>query len=181
MKIESDILKTAAVVVILVGVYGGVVFWPSQKQNKAMADELATKQEQLNAMAQPDLAPLREQITQLRAEMRERSVTLPVGDLHDRVLHHVSDTLLDRSVTQYETAYRATEHYKRFSVTPIDVEFETRFNNAFKILRRIENQGPPVRVESLRLSADADEPTSQVEVEMLLSSFYLPTEQGGGR
>ena len=37
MRIESDVIKTAAVVAILVATYTGVVFWPSQKQNQALA------------------------------------------------------------------------------------------------------------------------------------------------
>lgn len=179
MKIESDILKTAAVVALLVGVYGGLVFWPSKKQNKAMASDLQDKQARLSTMHQPDLEPLREQITQLRAEMRERSVTLPVGDLHDRVLHHVSDTLLDGGVAQYETNYREAQRFRRFAMTPIDVEFDTRFDNAFQIIRRIENEGPPVRIETLRLVGDADEATSVVGVQLLLSSFYLPAQEQG--
>ena len=181
MKIESDILKTAMVVAILLAVYGGVVFWPGQKQNQALADEILNKQTELSQMAVPDLQPVREDIASLRAELRERSVTLPVGDLHDRVLHHVSDTLIAHDVTLYETAYRQTRFYKRFALTPIDVKFTTNFANAFKIIKKIENDGPPVRIERIELSGKQDDTAGQVEVYVELSSFFEPTGKEGGQ
>lgn len=180
MKFEPDMMKTAAIVVVMVGVYGGVVFWPAARQNKALAGEVKEKRAQLEAMPRPNLSSMREQITSLRAELRERSVTLPEGELHDRVLHHVSDTLIDRGVTLYDTSYEDAEHYKRFSMTPIDVSFESRFSSAFHVIRRIENEGPPVRIERLNIQADAVDPISQVEVEMQMSSFFLPTQTQGG-
>ena len=181
MKIESDIMKTGAVVALLVGVYGGVVFWPGQRQNTALAGEIEDKQSQLQTMAQPDLTPVREDIAALRAELRDRSVDLPVGGLHDRVLHHVSDTLMDRGVTEYETAYGDQEFYKRFAVTPIDVEFDARFTEAFAVLRQIETAGPPLRIEEIKLTGEPDGPTSDVRVTMRLSSFFLPSDSEGGR
>lgn len=179
MRIESDILKTAAVVALLVGVYAGVVFWPSQKQNQAMADEILTKQDQLNQAPRPDLEPVRKDINSLRAELRERSVVLPTGDLDDRVLHHVSDTLIRHGVTLYETSYRQTKEFKRFAMTPIDVSFETNFANAFAIINAIENAGPPVRIERLDITGQEDDSTGQVEVTFELSSFFVPANDQG--
>jgi len=181
MKIESDILKTAMVVALLIGVYGGVVFWPSQRQNQVLADEILNKQTELSQMPTPNLQPVREDIASLRAELRERSVTLPVGDLHDRVLHHVSDTLIANDVTLYETAYRQTRFYKRFAMTPIDVNFGTNFANAFEIIRKIENDGPPVRIERIELSGKEEDTAGQVSVNVELSSFFEPTSQNGGQ
>lgn len=178
-KIESDILKTAGVVVVLVVVFTAVVLWPSMRQNQVLAEEARARQAELTQMQRPDLAPLREEINQLRAELRERSVTLPVGELHDRVLHHVSDTLLAEGVTLYETSYRESKAYRRFSMTPIDVDFDSRFASAFRVLHQIENQGPPVRVERLEMRGTPDEPTSVVEVNLQLSSFFLPDEPRG--
>lgn len=179
MKIESDILKTAGVVVVLVGVFSGAVLWPSMRQNQVLAQELQGRRAELDRLRRPDLAPLREAISQLRAELRERSVTLPVGELHDRVLHHVSDTLLAEGVTLYETSYRESKAYRRFSMTPIDVDFDSRFASAFRVLHQIENQGPPVRVERLEMRGTPEEPSSVVEVNLQLSSFFLPDEPRG--
>lgn len=174
MKIESDIVKTAAVVVVLVGVFGGVVFWPSMRQNKVLANEAQAKQVELNQMQRPDLKPLREEITQLRAEMRQRAVTLPTGELHDRVLHHVSDTLIDEGVTLYETSYSDAKQYRRFSMTPIEVDFTGRFASAFRVIHQIENAGPPVRIDSLQIETEPNAPGGDVEVNMQLSSFFIP-------
>ena len=181
MKIESDILKTAGVVVVLVGVFGGVVFWPSMRQNQVLAEQAQSKQVELNQMQRPDLKPLREDITQLRAELRERAVTLPMGEFHDRVLHHVSDTLIDQGVTLYETSYGDSKVYRRFSTTPIEVNFTSRFSSAFRVIHQIENQGPPVRIQRLEIEAEPDEPGAPVEVNMQLSSFFLPQGTGGGK
>lgn len=179
MRIESDIIKTAVVVTLLVGVYAGVVFWPSQKQNQALADEIQAKQTTLNESARPDLEPVRRDITSLRAELRERSVVLPKGDLHDRVLHHVSDTLIQRDVTLYETSYQKTEAYRRFSVTPINVSFTTDFTNAFEIIKQIENAGPPVRIEHLDIVSREGDSSGRVEVTLKLSSFFEPVNGRG--
>lgn len=179
MRIERDIVKTGAVVALLVGVYAGVVFWPSQKQSRAMADEITNKEAQLSQSPVPDLSPIRADIAELRAELRERSVTLPVGELDDRVLHHVSDTLIPRGVTLYETSYRPTKTYKRFAMTPIDVTFATNFENAFAIIREIENAGPPVRIERLELSGKEDDKAGHVNVNLELSSFFTPADAGG--
>lgn len=178
MRIESDIIKTAAVITLLVGTYAGVVFWPSQQQNQALADEILNKQTELEQAPRPDLEPVRSEINSLRAELRERSVELPKGNLHDRVLHHVSDTLIQRGVTLYETSYRKTKAFKRFSMTPIDVRFETNFANAFEIIRQIENDGPPVRIERLDIVSKERDASGQVEVTLELSSFF-EREQGG--
>lgn len=180
MRIESDIIKTGAVIAILVGTYAGVVFWPSQQQNQALADEILNKQTELEQAARPDLEPVRGEINSLRAELRERSVELPKGNLHDRVLHHVSDTLIQRGVTLYETSYRKTKAFKRFSMTPIDVRLETDFANAFEIIRQIENHGPPVRIERLDIVAKERDAAGRVEVTLELSSFF-EREQGGQR
>jgi len=181
MKIETDILKTGLLVALLVGVYAGVVFWPGEKQSQAMADEIQAKESQLGSMQQPDLAPLHSEIASLRAELRERSVELPVGGLHDRVLHHVSDTLLDHRITEYETSYGDQKTYKRFAVTPIDVRFQGRFTQVFEVIRSIEYDGPPVRIEQLELSGSDDDVQGTVGVRMRLSSFFLPTQQEGGQ
>ena len=182
MRIESDVLKTVIVVALLVGVYAGVVFWPSQQQNQALADEIQSKQTELGAMPQPDLEPLHQDIASLRAELRERAVVLPKGDLDDRVLYHVSDTLINHNVTLYETSYRQTKQYKRFAMTPIDVSFETNFANAFGIIRQIENAGPPVRFERLDIVGGEGDTTGRVTVAIELSSFFDPNnEQGGTR
>lgn len=178
MRIESDILKTGAVVAILLMTYAGVVFWPGQKQNQALADELVNKQTELEQSPRPNLEPVRKEIASLRAELRERSVVLPKGDLDDRVLHHVSDTLIRHGVTLYETAYRQTKEFKRFSMTPIDVRFETNFANAFEIIKQIENAGPPVRVERLDIVGSESETAGLVQVTLELSSFF-EREQGG--
>ena len=180
MRIESDIIKTGAVIAILVGTYAGVVFWPSQKQNQALADEILNKQTELAQTPVPNLEPVREEINSLRAELRERSVVLPKGDLHDRVLAHVSDTLIQRGVTLYDTSYRKTEDYKRFSMTPIGVRFETNFINAFEIIKQIENAGPPVRIEKLDIAGKEGDNQGLVDVTLELSSFFEP-EQGGQR
>lgn len=181
MRIESDILKTAAVVALLVGVYAGVVFWPSQKQNQAMADEILNKQTELSQAPRPDLGPVREDITSLRAELRERSIVLPKGDLDDRVLHHVSDTLISHGVTLYETSYRQTKEFKRFAMTPIDVSFETNFANAFTVIKAIENAGPPVRIERLDITGSENDSSGQVEVTFELSSFFVPSDDQGAQ
>ena len=161
--------------------YAGVVFWPSQKQSQALAAEIQNKQSELSHTSRPDLEPTRQEIASLRAELRERAVELPKGDLDDRVLHHVSDTLIQRGVTLYETSYRDTKTYKRFSMTPIDVRFETDFVNAFSIIKHIENAGPPVRVERLIVSAPDGQATGRVQVTMQLSSFFDPGPGQGGQ
>ena len=181
MRIESDVIKTAAIVAVLLGVYGGVVLWPSQKQNQALADEIVNKQAQLDQAPRPTLEPTREDIVSLRAELRERSVVLPKGEMDDRVLHHVSDTLIQRGVTLYETSYRPTRQYKRFAMTPIDVSFETNFANAFEIVKAIENAGPPVRIERLEVVGKEDDSTGQVQVTLELSSFFMPTDAQGAQ
>lgn len=181
MRIESDVIKTISVVAILIATYAGVVFWPSQKQNQALASEIQNKQSELEQTPRPDLEPTRQEIASLRAELRERAVELPKGDLDDRVLHHVSDTLIQRGVTLYETSYRDTKTYKRFSMTPIDVRFETDFVNAFAIIKHIENAGPPVRVERLAVTAPDGESNGRVEVTMQLSSFFEPSSGQGSQ
>ncbi len=178
MRIESDMIKTGAVVVILVATYAGVVFWPSQRQNQALADEILNKQTELEQAPRPDLEPVRKEIASLRAELRERAVVLPKGDLDDRVLHHVSDTLIQRGVTLYETSYRQTKEFSRFSMTPIDVQFKTDFANAFEIIKQIENAGPPVRIERLDIVGTEGSTAGQVEVTIELSSFF---EREGGQ
>ncbi|MBX2851522.1 MAG: type 4a pilus biogenesis protein PilO [Phycisphaeraceae bacterium] len=180
MRIESDIIKTVVVIAALVGTYAGVVFWPSQKQNQALADEILNKQTELEQAPRPNLEPVRGEIASLRAELRERSVVLPKGNLHDRVLHHVSDTLIQRGVTLYETSYRQTKAFKRFSMTPIDVRFETDFVNAFEIIKQIENAGPPVRIERMDIVGSEGDASGQVEVTLELSSFF-ERDQGGQR
>lgn len=181
MRVESDVIKTAVIVVALVGVYGGVVFWPSQKQNQTLAAEVDEKQAELDQMARPNLEPVRREIVSLRAELRERSVELPKGDLDERVLQHVSDTLIRRGITLYETSYRQTEAYRRFSMTPIDVSFQADFVDAFEIVRAIENEGPPVRVERLAITGgDAERNGGQVRVTLELSSFFEPAALQGG-
>ena len=56
MRIESDIIKTVAVITVLVGTYAGVVFWPGQKQNQALADEILNKQtEKFHSVLSDDL------------------------------------------------------------------------------------------------------------------------------
>lgn len=181
MKIESDILKTAGVIALLVGVYGGVVFWPGQRQNEALADQVQDKQSQLQSLQQPDLAPLRSEIASLRAELRDNAVQLPIGGLHDRVLHHVSDTLMDQGVSEYETSYEDPALYKRFAATPITIEFNARFTQAYQVLREIETAGPPLRIEQMAIRGEPDDTQGLVEVELELSSFYMPTEREGGR
>lgn len=180
MRIESDIVKTGAIVGILIATYAGVVFWPGQKQNQALADEIRNKQTELDQAPRPDLAPVRQEIVSLRAELRERSVVLPKGDLDDRVLHHVSDTLIQHGVVEYETSYRETRAYKRFSMTPIDVRFDTNFADAFEIIKQIETAGPPVRIERLDMVGNEDDTQGLVEVTLELSSFFEP-EPGGQR
>jgi len=180
MRIESDMIKTGAVVAILLATYAGVVFWPGQKQNQALANEILNKQTELEQAPEPNLEPVRKEITSLRAELRERSVVLPKGDLDDRVLHHVSDTLIEHGVTLYETSYRQTKEFKRFSMTPIEVRFETNFTEAFEIIKHIENAGPPVRVERLDIVGNESDTAGMVQVTLELSSFF-EREQGGQR
>lgn len=182
MRIESDIIKTAGVIALLIGVYSIGVFWPSQQQNKVLAEQIQTKQASLSQTPTPQLEPVRKEINSLRAELRERAVVLPKGDLDDRILQHVSDTLIQHGVTLYETSYRQTKAYKRFSVTPIDVRFETSFTNTFAIIKQIENAGPPVRVERMDIVSNEDETSGTVAVTIELSSFFEPaTEKGGQR
>lgn len=181
MRIESDVMKTAAIIVLLVGVYGVGVFWPSRQQNHVLAQEIQRKQGDLSQMPTPNLVPVRKEIASLRAELRERSVALPKGDLDDRLLHHISDTLIHHGVTLYETSYRQTKAYKRFSVTPIDVRFETNFTNAFEIIKQIENAGPPVRIERLDITGRQDDTSGMVEVSIELSSFFEPAGKEGGQ
>lgn len=179
MRIESDVVKTTAIVVILVGVYGGAVLWPSQKQNRAMAAAIVHKQDQLSKMTPPDLGPVRSEIDSLQTELSERSMTLPKGALDDRVLHHVSETLVQKGVTLYETSYRDTQTFMHFAMTPIDVRFTTDFVTAFDIIDQIESAGPPVRIERMDIIGDEGHAHDQVQVTIELSSFFQPTTAQG--
>ncbi len=181
MRIETDIVKTASVVGLLCAVYGGVVLWPSGKQNKALAATIQDKQDKLDAYQLPDLDPLRSEIFELRTELRERPDSLPVGDLHDRVLHHVSNTLIYHGITEYDTSYRQPQRYARFAVTPIDVQFSGGFVQAFDVIRRIEQEDPGVRIERLEISGQPDNTSGYVTVNLQMSSFYLPRQREGGR
>ncbi|MFN3168521.1 MAG: type 4a pilus biogenesis protein PilO [Phycisphaeraceae bacterium] len=181
MRIESDIVKTACVVALLCGVYGGVVFWPSQKQNQALAGEIQTKREQLAAKQPPNLAPLRGEIAELRAELRDSAVELPEGASPHRVLDGLSEAITSNGVTVYDTSQRPSKTFARFAVTPVDLQFNTGFENAFAVLRSIESSNQPLRVERLEMTGSADETTGHVGVSLQLSSFYLADPAQGGR
>lgn len=179
MRIESDIIKTACVVLLLCVVYGTVVFWPSQKQNQALAQELVAKQAQLEQMPVPDLAPLREEIAGLRAELRDSAVELPRGASPYRVLDSLSEAITKNGVAVYDTAQRPSKAYARFAVTPVDVAFKSGFDQAFTVLRAIETSDAPVRIERLELTGSPDESSGFVGVTLQMSSFYLPDDQEG--
>lgn len=181
MRIESDVIKTAVIVVLLVAVYAGVVFWPSQKHYQAMAEQVVNKQAQLKQIERPDLTPIRKRIASLHEELRDRTVVLPKGALDDRVLQHVSDTLIQHGVTLYETSYRQTKTFMRFAITPIDVRFESNFTTAFAIIKQIENAGPPLRIERLEIIGSEDDNTGQVQVVIELSSFFEPLADQGAK
>ena len=180
MPIERDILKTAAIVVALCALYAGVVYWPSQKQNQALADQIQVKQQTVDGASAPDLGPLRRELAALRAELRDRPVDLPQGDAPYRVLDRVSDAITTHGVTVYNTNQRDPMVYARFSVTPVDVEFDSRFGQAFAILRAIEASDPPVRIERLELNGHADDPVGYVSASVELSSFFVPRGAEGG-
>lgn len=180
MRIESDILKTTAVVLLLCGAYGGVVFWPSQKQNKALAAAVHDKRGQLETIHIPDLNPLGEEIAELRAELRESRIELPKGASPYRVLDGLSEAITSNGVTVYDTAQHPTQHFARFAVTPVEVQFNCGFDQAFDVLQTIENAGQPLRIERLELIGSADEATGHVGVNIRMSSFFLPQKQEGG-
>lgn len=181
MRIESDMAKTASVVLLLCGVYGGVVFWPGEKQHKALAAEIQTRQAQLDQMHVPDLTPLRSEIAQLRAELRDSAVSLPNGASPYRVLDMVSEAITRNGVTVYDTSQLRPETYARFSVMPVDVKFNCGFDRAFEVLRAIEQSDQPVRIERLELTGSPDETTGHVGVTMRMSSFFLTQIEQGGR
>lgn len=180
MRIESDILKTACVVLLLCVVYGGVAFWPNQKQNQALANDLQQKQAQLDQQVVPDLAPLRGEIVELRAELRDSAITLPQGASPYRVLDEVSEAITSNGVTVYDTSHRPSKAYARFAVTPVDVQFNAGFERAFEVLRTIERSEAPMRIERLELSGSSDETSGYVGVSLQMSSFYLPADKQGG-
>lgn len=181
MRIESDILKTALVVLLMGGVYGGVVFWPAKKQNQALAAEVRNKQAELDQKRMPDLAPLRSEIAGLRAELRDSAVDLPEGASPFRVLNGLSEAITQSGVTVYDTTHSEPKRYARFSVTPVDVTFNCGFDRAFEALRTIESSHQPMRIEELRLTGSPDETTGHVAVSLKISSFFLPDGAEGGR
>lgn len=181
MRIEGDIVKTAVIVGLLCTVYGGMVFWPSEKQNKAMAAEIQSKQDELVKRGTPDLAPLRAEIVELRAELRESAIELPSGESPFRVLDSLSEAITSNGVTLYDTSQRKSERYARFAVTPVDVQFSCRFDQAFKVLRTIESSRQPIRIERMEMTGSKDETTGFIDVNMQMSSFFTPSAKQGGR
>ena len=129
----------------------------------------------------PDLAPLREEIAALRAELRDSAIDLPEGASPYRVLDQVSEAITHNGLSVYDTSHRDPKHYARFSVTPVEVEFNTNFERAFDVLRKIESSDKTMRIERLELTGSSDEATGHVGVSLEISSFFLRGEREGGQ
>ena len=137
---------------------------------------LAAETEQARRAAESASALLADDAAARRG-LRQLAHRVPAGGDVSDLLTEISVALADGEVSQREVVTQPTVGGRPFSRVPLSLRLNCSFDQAFKLLGRIEGARRLTRVERLTISGSGADPTKPLRVEIEVSTFARDAEE----
>jgi Tfp pilus assembly protein PilO len=112
-----------------------------------------------------------------RDELRSLSARVPIGvDVGD-LIKELSAALVEAGVDRREIVTQPTANGRPFSRTPVTLRLECSFEQAFRVLKRVESCSRLTRIDRLSVTSAGEDRSRPLRVEVEISAFSRGAEE----
>lgn len=179
MRLESDQIKTAVVIGVLVLGFGLGLWLPQNRAKARLQDRIdkARKELTLEPVGVRELGDLATEVHHLETAVNGSQQVVPEsGELAD-LLRSLSHRLEAEKTVQQEVQTQPIIHAAEYSVIPIKLNFGGTFAGTYDFVRHIEAMRRLVRIDVLELRGDPASPTDPLSVHVELSAFFTTPQE----
>lgn len=182
MKINREMLKTAAVVLGLLGLFAGGVLVPYSFRDASLKKRIDAARSTLGIgeVDNAGLVRLYDEVQSLRDELGGGQHIPDEAEI-STVLQDLSGLINAPGVSGQEIVTLKSGYYADYNILPIKIQFNAPFATAFDLVKRIEQLSSVVRVDRIEAEALPGYPSSPLTVNLELSAFFMSESIGGGR
>jgi len=173
MRIEFDQKATVLAVLLLIGLFAGLCWWPRQRERTALRAQVEKHAAQLAADRQrADALPVvREQVAKLRREAADSNKIVPqTSELAD-LLRRLTSQLDTQNMQEQEIQTEAIVSGAEFNVIPLTLRFAGSYEGVFGFVRGVESMSRLTRINVLEIVGVPTKPQEPVTVRMDITTF----------
>lgn len=159
MHLDKDLLKSSALIVVMIAGYIFGVWVPRDVKDGRLQDRVAKAKAELaqvNARVE-DPALLRDQVARLQRESDEEGAFVPETHEMASLLRSLSQRLATRGVQDQSLQTKPIVRGAKYEVIPVSLTFRARSRDVFDVLREVESMNRLIRVTLLEVERDESE------------------------
>lgn len=181
MRIEKDQVRTLSAAGIMLAIFAAAVLAPLhvQRANYQHRIDAAKRALGIDLVETKGLAKLNSDVASLRQVINGAQQYVPEQDEMADVMRGLSEALDSFGVTERQVQTQTTQHYQKYSVMPISLQYRASFPAVFGVLRRIEQMQRLIRVDELVVRQESNDDLEPLQIKLSLSTFIarqLPAE-----
>ncbi|MCC6682729.1 MAG: type 4a pilus biogenesis protein PilO [Phycisphaeraceae bacterium] len=173
MRIEKDQKRAMLTAGIMLTVFTAALLVPLRFQRASYQHRIDDARQALgiDLADTKGLAKLNSEVAGLRQVINGAQQYVPDQDEMADVMRGLSEALDAFGVTERQVQTQTTQHYQKYSVMPITLQYRASFPSVFGVLRRIEQMQRLIRVDALEVRHDSDDDLQPLEIKLSLSTF----------
>lgn len=177
MRIEADVIKTAAVLLLILAATILLTWAPDREQRSDFRHRIskAELEVQQGRAVEAKLTPLRRTVEQLETRYRKIARRTPAEPELAGLMRPIHTALQQQGVEEMQTRHQAEVPGADYHTLPFDLAFQSGFFDAFLFLEKVESLPRLLRVEDLHLIGQPENPAGKLDVSIKLSAFYSPS------
>lgn len=180
MRVETDQIRTLAIVGVLFAGFAVGLWWPAHNQRKKLHEraDIAQRQLGIDAPNTQQLSRLYTHVLDLRQQVQGVHRQVPGEEEIAYVLRGISEAAKNNEIVGQEVQMRDTVAYVDYSVIELDVQVAGKYRQIIGLLKDIEALPRLVRIDELEIESSARRPNDPLRARIRLSTFFAP-QQGG--
>ncbi len=177
MLIERRDLFICGGLLLLVGLFTGLVWWPAHSGIRQLRTDISEAEEKLGiARDRSDgLALLAGEVERLRERKNSTNKVIPMADEKAEVLRTLSVYVEDQNLTDRNMSTDPEQATENYLVMPVHIEFTGDSLAAFEFVHRLESMTKMVQVEELDMRMP-DPTVPDVRTSLKLNTYFAALE-----
>jgi Tfp pilus assembly protein PilO len=173
MRIESDQIKTALALGVVVAVYA-LAFWlPRQREAAQLKADIAAQQRQhaANSQTAQDIARLRQAVSDLQRRAAASDASLPTTADPGALLRGVGARMADARLTDQEVQTETPVAGADYLLIPLSLRCRGSFGGVYDFLAGFESGDRLIRCTQLSISGTPTAPDEPLVVRLEVMTF----------
>lgn len=180
MRAERDQIKTLLIVVGIVAVFVGAVWYPMHRKQTKIRSDIKELSDAIQSgrTATVGLPAMGHQIVLLEQKINGSDKYVPHDPDLASLMRQWTTQLKDNDVRDEEIQTQSVVRGDEFSMIPIKLKFRGSFEAVFSYLRYVEQMNRLSRFNTVKVESSLSKTEEPLRVEIEMCTFYGPGEGG---